>query len=95
MDNKKLQNLLNIETQISDLEEQYDNEKIGLETLEADYILKNDWEKVLGKPKPTQKEKDNYVVQQTEIKKRNLKKLERELKHMKRLYDIYMADAKH
>jgi hypothetical protein len=95
MDNEKLQNLLNIETQISDLEEQYDNEKIGLETLEADYILKNDWESVLGKPKPTQKEKDNYVVQQTEIRKRNLKKLERELKHMKRLYDIYMADAKH
>lgn len=95
MDNEKLQNLLNIETQISDLEEQYDNEKIGLETLEADYILKNDWEKVLGKPKPTQKEKDNYVIQQTEIRKRNLKKLERKLKHMKRLYDIYMADAKH
>lgn len=95
MDIKKLENLLDLESQISELEEQYDNEKIGLETLEADYILKNDWEKVLGKPKPTQKEKDNYVVKETEIRKRNLKKLERKLKHMKRLYDIYMVDAKH
>lgn len=95
MDSQKLENLLKIETKISELEEKYDNEKIALETLEASYILKNDWEKVLGKAKPTQKEKDNYVVQQTELKKRNLKKLERELKHSKRIFDIYMADAKH
>lgn len=95
MEETKLQNLLKIETQISELEEKYDNEKIALETLEASYILKNDWEKVLGKAKPTQKEKDNYVVQQTELKKRNLKKLERELKHSKRIFDIYMTDAKH
>lgn len=95
MEEAKLQNLLNIETQISELEEKFDNEKIALETLEADYILKNDWESVLGKAKPTQKEKDNYVVQQTEIRKRNLKRLERELKHSKRMFDIYMADVKH
>ena len=95
MDEKKLMNLLDLEEQVSVKEEEFDNAKIALETLEADYILKNDWEKVLGKPKPTQKEKDNYVVQQTEIKKRNLKKIERELIHLKRLYDIYMADAKH
>lgn len=95
MEEAKLQNLLKIESQISELEQEYDNEKIALETLEASYILKNDWEKVLGKAKPTQKEKDNYVVQQTEMKKRNLKKLERELKHSKRIFDIYMTDAKH
>lgn len=95
MDSQKLENLLNIENKITELEKEFDNEKISLETLEADYILKNDWETVLGKAKPTQKEKDNYVVQQTELKKRNLKKLERELKHMKRIFDIYMADAKH
>lgn len=95
MEEAKLQNLLKIETQITELEQEYDNEKIALETLEASYILKNDWEKVLGKAKPTQKEKDNYVVQQTEMKKRNLKKLERELKHSKRIFDIYMTDAKH
>lgn len=95
MEEAKLQNLLKIESQISVLEEKYDNEKIALETLEASYILKNDWEKVLGKAKPTQKEKDNYVVQQTEIRKRNLKRLERELKHSKRMFDIYMADVKH
>lgn len=95
MEEAKLQNLLKIESQITELEQEYDNEKIALETLEASYILKNDWEKVLGKAKPTQKEKDNYVVQQTELKKRNLKKLERELKHSKRMFDIYMADVKH
>ena len=95
MEEAKLQNILKIENQITELEQEYDNEKIALETLEASYILKNDWEKVLGKAKPTQKEKDNYVVQQTEMKKRNLKKLERELKHCKRIFDIYMTDAKH
>ena len=95
MDSQKLENLLKIESQITELEIKYDNEKIALETLEASYILKNDWEKVLGKAKPTQKEKDNYVVQQTEMLKRNLKKLERELKHSKRIFDIYMTDAKH
>ena len=95
MDSQKLENLLKIESQITELEQEYDNQKISLETLEADYILKNDWESVLGKTKPTQKEKDNYVVQQTEILKRNLKKLERELKHSKRIFDIYMTDAKH
>lgn len=95
MDEKKLMNLLDLEEQVSMKEEEFDNAKIALETLEADYILKNDWEKVLGKPKPTQKEKDNYVVKETELKKRHLKKLERELKHLKRMYDIYMADAKH
>ena len=95
MDSQKLENLLKIESQITELEQEYDNQKIALETLEASYILKNDWEKVLGKAKPTQKEKDNYVVQQTEMLKRNLKKLERELKHSKRIFDIYMTDAKH
>ena len=95
MDSQKLENLLKIESQITELEQEYDNQKISLETLESDYILKNDWESVLGKAKPTQKEKDNYVVQQTEMLKRNLKKLERELKHSKRIFDIYMTDAKH
>lgn len=95
MDTKKLENLLQLEEQVAVKEEEYDNEKIGLETLEADYILKNDWEKVLGKAKPTQKEKDAYIVKETEIRKRNLKRLERELKHLRRMYDIYMVDAKH
>lgn len=95
MDSKKLELLLDLDKQIDAKEEEFDNAKIALGTLEADYVLKNDWEKVLGKSKPTQKEKDNYVVVQTEIKKRNVKKLERELKHLKRLYEIHMADVKH
>ena len=95
MESSKLENLLQLEKQLAIKEEEYDNEKISLETLEADYILKNDWQEVLGKSKVTQKEKDNYVVQQTELKKRNLKKLERELKHLRRMFDIYMVDAKH
>ena len=95
MDEKKLMNLLDLEEQVSAKEEEFDNAKIALETLEADYGLLNNWEKIFGKSKVTQKEKDNYVVKETELKKRNVKKLERELKHLKRLYDIYMADAKH
>ena len=95
MDEKKLMNLLDLEEQVSVKEEEFDNAKIALETLEADYGLLNNWEKIFGKSKVTQKEKDNYVVKETELKKRNVKKLERELKHLKRLYDIYMADAKH
>lgn len=95
MENKKLELLLDLENKICELEQKYDNEKISLETLETSYILKNDWEKVLGKPKPTQKEKDAYVVVETEVRKRNVKKLERQLKHMKRLYEIHMADVKH
>ena len=95
MDIKKLENLLDLETQITEKEELYDNTKIELETLEADYILLNDWESLLGKAKPTQKEKDSYITKETDLRKRNLKRLERELKHLKRMYDIYMVDAKH
>ena len=95
MDSKKLENLLSLETQITEKEVEYDNTKMELETLEADYILLNDWESLLGKTKPTQKEKDSYITKETELRKRNLKRLERELKHLKRMYDIYMVDAKH
>lgn len=95
MDSKKMELLMDLDEQIMTKEEEYDNEKIGLDTLEADYILLNDWESLLGKAKPTQKEKDSYITKETEARKRNVKKLERELKHLKRLYEIHMRDVKY
>ena len=95
MEQTKLENLLKIEVELSNKEEEFDNCKLELETLEADYQLENNWEKIFGKAKVTQKEKDAFVVKETEARKRNLKRLERETKHLRRMFDIYMADAKH
>lgn len=95
MEETKLNNLLKIEEELGNKEEEFDNCKLELEILEADYQLENDWEKIFGKAKVTQKEKDAYVVKEIEVRKRNLKRLEREVKHLRRMFDIYMTDAKH
>lgn len=95
MEIKDKENLLNLVDEIFDIEKEYDESRLELELLKADYILLNDWQKILGKAKPTQKEKDAYVEQQLETKTRNVKKLARELKHKKMLYDVYIVDAKY
>lgn len=89
-----IENLLKLAEDVKLAEEKFDNEKLNLELLKADYVLKNDWEKVLGKPKPTQKEKDSYIEKETEVLKRKVKSLERDLKYKKMVYEIYIIEAK-
>ncbi len=74
---------------------EYDTAKSNLKILEAKHILCNNWEELLGKAKPTQKEKDSYVAVATEEKANEVATLKRELDYLKRLLDIQMMAVKY
>lgn len=74
---------------------EYDTAKSNLKILEAKYILCNDWESLLGKAKPTQKEKDSYVAVATEEKANEVATLKRELDYLKKLLEIRMMAVKY
>lgn len=74
---------------------EYDTAKSNLKILEAQFVLKNDWETVLGKAKPTQKEKDSYIAIATEEKANEVATLKRELDYLKKLLEIQMMAVKY
>lgn len=75
---------------VKDCDEEYLIAKSNLEMLKASYVLINDWEKVLNKSKPTQKEKDAFMQVELEEKVNNVNKLKLEAEYQKRVFDINM-----
>ena len=65
----KIKELVKCSEKVKICDEEYLVAKNNLEMLKASYVLKNDWEKVLDKPKPTQKEKDAFM--QVELEEKN------------------------
>lgn len=83
-----VEHLIKTANNIAIKEKEYLTEKRNLELLKAKYILVNNWEKVLGKPKPTQKEKDAYIEIETEELKRKVDDLKLQVDYCKRMYEI-------
>lgn len=74
---------------------EYDSAKSNLKVTEAKYILCNDWENLLGKAKPTQKEKDSYVAIETQEQATKVATLKRELDYLKKMLEIRMMAVKY
>ena len=85
------EHLIKCSEKVARVEQKYSNAKLELKLLEAQYILKNDWEEVLGKKKPTQKEKDAFIILSTEEKRREVDELKIKVDYCRRIQEINMV----
>lgn len=90
----KIKELVKCSEKVKICDEEYLVAKNNLEMLKASYVLKNDWEKVLDKPKPTQKEKDAFMQVELEEKINAVNKLKVEADYQKRVFEIHMLANK-
>ena len=88
------EHLIKCSEKVARREQEYADAKLQLEVLKAQYILENDWATLLGKAKPTQKEKDAYVIIETEEQKRVVDSLKVEVDYCKRIQEIQMMKYK-
>lgn len=95
MENEIVEHLIKTADKVAIKEKEYLVAKNNLEMLKAKYILKNDWEKVLGKNKPTQKEKDAFIQVQLEEKINEVNDLKIQSEYCKRVYEINVMAQKY
>ena len=86
--------LIKTANNVAKSEERYLLAKQELEMEKAKLTCFADWEKLLGKSKPTQKEKDSAVVMMTEDKKREVDDLLCKLNYCKKIFEINMLQNK-
>lgn len=91
----KINELVKYAEKVKSCDEEYLVAKNNLEMLKASYVLKNDWEMVLGKSKPTQKEKDAYMQVELEEKINQVNRLRVEAEYQKRLFEINVLAQKY
>ncbi len=82
--------LIKCANNVAKSEERYLIAKQELEIEKAKLTCFGDWEKLLGKNKPTQKEKDSAVAMMTEDKKREVDDLYCKLNYCKKIFEINM-----
>ena len=90
MNQEQTEHLLKLATNVGKSEERYAKAKYELELLKAKHILKNDWEALIGKKKPTVAEKDAFILQATEEKNREVIRLKVQRDYCRRVFDINM-----
>lgn len=73
---------------VREADEKYFEEKQKFDVLKAQYILENDWEKVLKKSRPTVGEKEAYIKISTQEFEKKVKGLKRELEYLENLLEI-------
>lgn len=93
--NEIIEHLIRTADKVAIREKKYLVAKNNLEVLKAKYILENDWEGILGKPKPTQKEKDAYVTVQLEEKVNELNDLKLQAEYCRRIFEIHFMAQKY
>ena len=76
-------------------EQAYLTAKHELDILKAQFVLKNDWEEVLGKSRPTVAEKEAYIALSTEEKEREVNQLKVELDYSKKLLELSILEQKY
>lgn len=94
LEQEYVEHLIKTANNVAMKEKEYRNAKVELEVLKAKYILENDWEKLLGKSKVTQKEKDAFVEVETEALKRKVDDLKIQVDYCKRMYEINLLSYK-
>ena len=68
LEQEYVEHLIKTANRIAVTEKEYMTAKRDLEVLKSQHILHNDWEKLMGKKKPTVAEKDAYILVQLEEK---------------------------
>jgi len=94
MEQEVVEHLIKCAEKVARYEEKYYAAKMEYDLLKADYILLNDWEKVLGKKKPTQKEKDSYIEKETAIKKAAVNEAKVKMDYVRRIYELNVLNQK-
>ena len=95
MDQQTTEHLIKMSEKVARTEKKYVSAKLDLEIMKAQYILMNDWENLLGKAKPTQKEKDAFVLIETEEKQREVNDLKLQVDYCKRCHEIQLMKQKY
>ena len=72
----------------------YQAMRINLKSKEADLLLNTDFEKVLGKKRPTVGEKEAYILSQVKDEKLIVEKQSMNVEGLKRLFEIYKLEVK-
>ena len=88
MEQEVTEHLIKCAEKVARAEARYVSAKTDLEILKAQYVLENDWEKLLGKKKPTVAEKDAYIVRETEAISRKVSDLKIQRDYCRRIFEI-------
>lgn len=88
MEEENMEKMLKIAEELEQIETEYADAKHELGLLKAQYQLFNDWEKVLGKDKPTVSEKEAYIKTATEEQERRVNHLKAHRNFTRRVYEI-------
>ena len=89
-----LEHLIKCAEKVARSESEYLTAKHNLEILKAQFILKNDWPEVLGKAKPTQKEKDAFIVIAVEEQQNLVNELKLKADYCRRVYELNVLRQK-
>lgn len=81
-----------LNAEIYDLEDTVLSEKMNYETKKAELWLSTDFQAVLGKAKPTQKDMEYWIKIELAKEEENYKQLENVLKMQKRLFEIMLKE---
>lgn len=95
MENRIVEHLIRCAEKVAIKEKEYRTAKQDYELLKAQYILCNNWEKILGKKKPTVAEKEAYIELETEVQRRRVNELRLEVEYCKRIYEINIMSQKY
>lgn len=76
--------------EIVEISREYVDSKLDLEKHKAELWLNTDWINVLGKAKPTIKDKEEWIKLETISEERNVRHLEIDLNNAKRVYNVKM-----
>lgn len=90
LDNKIVEHLIRTADKVAIREAEYKEAKLHLDILKAEYNLKNDWELLLDKKKPTVDEKKAYVKVALEEKQREVNTLKIRRDYCRRVFEIHM-----
>lgn len=90
LENEIVEHLIRTADKVAIREKEYKEAKLELDLLKAKYQLHNDWEKLLGKKKPTVSEKEAYIKVETEELQRQVNELKVKRDYCRKVFEIHM-----
>lgn len=90
MNQEQTEFLIKLANNVGKSEERYANAKLDFEITKAKHNLETNWEEVLGTKKPTVAQKEAYILQATENKKREVIDLKVQRDYCRRIFEINM-----
>jgi len=89
-----IEGLIECADNVAEAEKEYARAYHDLELLKANHIKLNDWEKLLGKKKPTVAEKEAHITLSVEEQQNKVNELKVERDHCRRLFEVNMLCGK-